>query len=87
MQQIPNLRKEIDKIDDQIILLLKERVQLSKRIGKMKKDQNLPLRDPQREEEVYATVRKKASKLDLDPQHIVTVYHEIIAICLHVQQS
>lgn len=86
MQRISDLRKKIDTIDEQILLLLKERLEVSKRIGRMKKDHGLPLRDPRREEEVYAKVMKEASQRELDPSEIEALYQKIIAMCLHVQE-
>ena len=44
-------RKEIDKIDKEIVKLLKERMAVSEEIGKIKKEKNIPVTDKEREEE------------------------------------
>ncbi|AAL81825.1 chorismate mutase [Pyrococcus furiosus DSM 3638] len=52
MTTLKLLRKEIDKIDNQIISLLKKRLEIAQAIGKIKKELNLPIEDRKREEEV-----------------------------------
>ena len=47
-----NYRNEINKIDDQIINLLKERMLISKKIGDFKKENNIPVLNSNRESEV-----------------------------------
>ena len=54
------LRLEIDKIDDQLVKLFAQRMDVSARIGDYKKEHNLPILVPQREEEKLADVAQKA---------------------------
>jgi len=54
------LRKEIDKIDSQIVKLLDKRIKLSKQIGEYKKKNNLKITDSKREKEVLKNVKKKS---------------------------
>ena len=44
------LRLEIDKIDSEMIKLFSERMEVSKQIAEYKKENNLPVYDPVREE-------------------------------------
>lgn len=44
-----NLRDNINSIDNEILNLLKKRMEISKQIGKYKKDNNLPIFDSKRE--------------------------------------
>lgn len=54
MKQIEKLRKEIDKVDGEIILLLNRRIQLVMSIRKLKKLHGLPIEDLSREEEIIS---------------------------------
>lgn len=67
-KQLQIIRQKIDEIDDQILLLLKNRVDLMKEIGKIKKQNNLSVRDDQREKEKIKNIEQKAKELKLPPQ-------------------
>jgi chorismate mutase len=79
------LRKEIDEIDERILHFLKDRVEICKTVGAIKRENGIPIRDQQREEEQYRNVMKRASELGLDPHEVKAVYREIIAMSMHVQ--
>jgi chorismate mutase len=86
MEDIKQLRKRIDAIDEQIMQALSERVKICKAIGSAKKEQGLPTRDVHRENEVYQRVKQKATKMALDPRQTESVYHEIVNMCSSVQE-
>ena len=81
------LRRKIDEIDSQILQLLNERLEISKKIGTIKKKLKIPIGDPRREDEVYSHVIQKASELRLDTSKIKGIYHEIIAMCTDAQEG
>jgi chorismate mutase len=85
MERIKSLRKEIDDIDERILHFLKDRVEICKMIGAIKRENGIPIRDQQREEEQYRNLMKRASELGLDPHEVKAVYREIIAMGMHVQ--
>ncbi len=85
MERVRALRKEIDRIDEQILLSLNERVKVCRTIGTTKQEHRIPIRDPKREEEQYKHVMKRASELGLNPDEAKAVYREIIAMCVHAQ--
>ncbi len=82
---LDDFRKEIDKIDKEIISLLSRRMELSRRIGKLKHRSNLPLFDPGREE----TLLKKLVNLNrspfLTPTMLRSIYREILAASRSLQ--
>ncbi len=86
MDELEQLRKKVDSIDDQIVEALGRRAEICKAIGKIKKSGNIPIRDNARETEVYSRVKAKATKLGLDPEQIEVVYREIVNICSAVQE-
>jgi chorismate mutase len=86
MEDLKQLRKRIDEIDDRILLALAERAKTCRDIGSMKKQQGLPIKDEDRENEVYQKIKAKAAKLMLDPVQVEAVYREIVNMCSSVQE-
>ena len=56
--EIADWRKRIDEIDAQLAELLRERSLCVIEIGKIKRRQNLPVYDPEREKEILARIMK-----------------------------
>ena len=57
---LKELRKEIDRIDDQLVHLFVQRMDVSARIADYKKENNLPILVPSREQEKLQDVAQKA---------------------------
>ena len=85
MERIKSLRKDIDEIDERVLHCLKDRVEICKTVGAIKRENGIPIRDQQREEEQYRNLMKRASELGLDPHEVKAVYREIIAMGMHAQ--
>ncbi len=86
MSDLKRLRYKIDSIDEEILRLLSERTKTCVEIGFAKKQQNLPVRDAEREARVYSQIREKAAKLGLNPVEVEAVYREIVNMCSSVQE-
>ena len=52
MIELELMRKKIDEIDDKLLLLFKKRLEVSKKIGLLKKKHNMKIFDSQREQEI-----------------------------------
>jgi len=87
LEKILPLRKKVDEIDGQILRFLKERVEVSKSIGKMKREHGIPVRDYKRENEQYKYVMRRASQLGLNPHEVKAIYRKIIAMSIHAQEA
>lgn len=87
MEKITALRQKIDEVDEKILLLLKERIEISKKIGRIKRKQGIPVKDLGREEEKYNQVKEKALKLGLNPEDVMNIYRKIIDMSIHVQEA
>ena len=85
MEQISQLRDKIDDIDNQILVLLQQRVEICKTIGFLKKKLNMSIQDSSREDYVYNQLKLKAKDLGLDSEEINSIYHQIINMCSAVQ--
>jgi monofunctional chorismate mutase len=55
-EQIVELRKRVDEIDQQIVKLLNQRAEIVLKIRRLKSENQLPLYDPEREEEIFEKV-------------------------------
>jgi len=79
------LRKKIDTIDENFVLLLKDRIELCKRIGEIKKENGLAVKDLRREDAVYLHIMAKALESGLDPQKVEAIFKQIIDLSVSVQ--
>ena len=52
MIELELMRIKIDEIDDKLLALFKERLEVSKKIGLLKKKYKMEIFDPQREQEI-----------------------------------
>lgn len=61
MNQISQLRDELDQINDQLLQLLSRRAEIVQQVGELKNESNIPLYDPEREQSMYAKIVEKNS--------------------------
>lgn len=85
MDDVKQLRKKIDEVDEQILHSLSKRTELCKSIGLAKKKQGIPIKDLPRENDVYTHIKEKAADLGLDPAQVETIYRQIVNMCSAVQ--
>ena len=86
MDDLKQLRKKVDSVDEQLLQLLNQRAQICRAIGSVKKSKNLPVYDSSREQEVYQKLKVKAEQLGLDPVQVEAIYREIVNMCSAVQE-
>ncbi len=72
-------RKEIDRIDGQIVRLLGERTKIAREIGEEKKKLGRQITDNTREKQVLEHIKKLAAGENLSPEDAETIYRLIIA--------
>lgn len=86
MEDINQLRKRIDDVDERILQLLSKRTAICRSIGSLKWKRKIPIKDIPRENDVYAHIQKKAAGLGLDPIQVEAVYRQIVNMCMSVQE-
>lgn len=86
-EKLSDLRKEVDRLDEEILRLLKERLDIVKRIGEMKAREKIPVWDPAREKEVLRKIQEKAQRLGINPKDVEAVYREVIGMSRRVQEE
>jgi chorismate mutase / prephenate dehydratase len=74
---IDQLRREIDRLDEELAELIEKRAAHAKRIGDLKA--GAPAYRPERESQILAKVMKKAQVLA--PERMGAVFREIISAC------
>ena len=82
MSQIDKLRKQIDKIDFQILDLLKKRSKIAEKIGKEKKSNDLFR--PERQASILRNILKKNGN-SLNPSYILSFWRSIFLSQIDVQ--
>ena len=66
MEDIDSIRNEIDKITQEIIILFKKRLELSQKIGVVKKDAGREIIDNTREEQLFSKMQILSSEIGLN---------------------
>ncbi|MBU7043469.1 MAG: chorismate mutase [Theionarchaea archaeon] len=79
---LQELRETIDKIDRQLLLLLEERMLVVDEIKTIKKEQGLPIEDPEREKKV-----KQKTSTVLSPSDIEQIFTVVMDIAKRRQQG
>lgn len=87
MKTLEKMRKEIDVIDEKIILFLAKRMSISKRIGMLKKEYKLSVFDKKRWHEVLEDKISKGEKAGLPKEFIHKLYSFIHKFSLKTQAS
>jgi len=85
MNQIKELRDQIDGLDTSIVKLLKQRIELSRKIGIVKKRTKTEIYDPRREKNVIRRIKKLGSKLGLQEGDLLETYEKILSMSRNVQ--
>lgn len=78
-ERLVALRREIDRIDKQIIAMLAQRLKLVDDLVALKRKLKLEIRDEEREQAIIARARRKAREEGLDPAFVESVMRLVIA--------
>ncbi|MCM1310701.1 MAG: bifunctional 3-deoxy-7-phosphoheptulonate synthase/chorismate mutase type II [Bacteroides sp.] len=74
---LATLRKQIDEIDTDLVELLAKRMQISREIGKYKKEHRMPVLQMGRHDEIMQTRCNAAKEMEMDPDFMKTVLQAI----------
>lgn len=84
MKELVDIRKSIDKIDDQILQLLVNRMNLVDEIGKLKRDSNTAIYHPDREKEIIERLSQQNTGR-LSKSAIEAIYLEIFGVSRNLE--
>lgn len=83
---IEELRDKIETTDYQILELIRKRTELAAEIGKLKKEEGLPIRVPEVEEKVVARYRASAVFNSLDPDEMEKLARALIEMAIRSEE-
>ena len=78
MAELDDLRRDIDRVDEELVRLLNERAHYVCEIGRIKKRLSMEVYQPDREKDVFDRVRRMAADGPLRPDAIVRLFERII---------
>ena len=84
--ELAEFRNIIDRIDDEIMENVFERIGLMGDLAEYKKKNNIPVFDPAREREVIARITKKGIEYGLSDEFIKKVYQALIDESKRIQK-
>lgn len=85
MGDLNKLRKQIEQIDEEILNLIKKRLDIAIEIGNTKKEKGVSIYHPDRENEVIQRVKNLAFKKSLDCSYIEEIFLLIVSMTRNVQ--
>ena len=86
-KEIKNLRNEIDKLDQRILKLIKQRIHVTEKIGKIKKSSSTDILDTKRESEIFSNLLQIGENLKISDDFIISLWRQIIEYSYKVQND
>jgi chorismate mutase len=83
---IADWRKKIDEIDRKLVDLLNQRAQAAREIGRLKKNTNLPIYEPERERIVFDNVQQ-VNRGPLPSRDLAQIYERIMDVMRKLQKD
>ena len=77
-QKLNKLRKNIDKIDDQLFQLLIERAGVSANVGDVKKTIEKEIFDRERESVIFEKLKQKCQEHNIDYEYVKNIWSIIL---------
>ncbi len=88
LDELKQYRKSIDNLDDALIRIVAERFRITKAVGVLKANNDLPPADPARESQQVERLRALALDADLDPDFAEKLLNFIIKeVIRHHEQA
>ena len=78
VDELAELRRKIDAVDERFVALLAERFRITRRVGRLKAERGLPPQDEIREAQIDAKVRRLAGDHELDEGLVADVLRAVI---------
>jgi chorismate mutase len=85
-QKLEEFRVLIDQIDRRIVALLNERTQIVERIGRVKRESQMPVYEPRREDQVFANIAE-ANQGPIGQEAVRRIFERIIDEMRGIQRS
>jgi chorismate mutase len=86
VMDIADWRKKIDELDRRLVELLSERARAAVEIGRLKRDTNLPIYEPERERIVFENVQEM-NRGPLPGRDLVRIFERIMDVMRNIQKE
>jgi chorismate mutase len=83
--EIEDWRRKIDELDEQLVALISKRAEAAKAIGLAKRDKQLPVYEPKREQDVFTHV-KSINPGPLDDLELLHIYERLMDVMRTLQR-
>jgi chorismate mutase len=83
---IADWRRKIDELDRRLVELLSERARAAVEIGRLKRDTNLPIYEPERERIVFENVQEM-NRGPLPGRDLVRIFERIMDVMRNIQKE
>ena len=84
-ERILELRQKIDNIDEEIIHLLKKRMEVSKNVGLLKAELHIPVEDKKREKEIIHRLGELANG-NLKEEQLLRIFSAVFKSSKQIQK-
>ena len=85
MDELQNLRRDIDAIDRELVELFRRRMDVTRRVGEYKRERDMPVLDQARERQVLQNKEELAGE-ELRPA-VITLFQTIMALSRRQQRD
>ncbi len=79
-------RKKIDELDRRLVVLINERAQCAREIGKLKRNSSMPIYEPDREKIIYENIARN-NPGPLSDIQLRQVYERLIDVMRQIQRD
>src|ERR1700739_2547956 len=83
---IADWRKKIDEIDQKLVEILNQRAQAAQEIGRLKRQTDIPIYEPDRERVVLTQVQEK-NRGPLQHRHLIQIFERIMDVMRNIQKD
>jgi chorismate mutase-like protein len=87
MSTLDELRAQLNLIDEKLITTLSERYEICRAVAKLKKENDIPMMQPARVEEVKNRCAVMAEHKNVNPEFVRNLYGLIIAEACRLEDS
>jgi chorismate mutase len=84
--EIADWRRKIDELDRKLVELLNQRAQAAHEIGRLKRNSNLPIYEPDRERTVFTNVQQ-INPGPLPDSDLTRIYERIMDVMRKIQKE
>lgn len=78
MDELQNLRKQIDAVDEKLVALLAKRFELTEQVGILKRSSSAPAQDRAREAAQFKKLKELAKEANLSTSVVEPIWRAII---------